>query len=72
MMEKLTAIIQRESEKPGFEGKYALVWSDNQEARDEMISMMKGKLGAENILTGRVSPVIGSHTGPGALGVMCL
>jgi hypothetical protein len=72
MMGKLTAIIQRESQKPGFEGKYALVWSDNPDARDEMISMMKDKLGAENILIGRVSPVIGSHTGPGALGVMCL
>lgn len=72
MMEKLIAIIERESEKPGFEGKYALAWSDNPEARDEMISRMKERLGAENILIGRVSPVIGSHTGPGALGVFCV
>ncbi|MBF0634996.1 MAG: DegV family protein, partial [Nitrospinae bacterium] len=71
MMEKLVTIIERESEKPGFEGKYALAWSDNPTARDEMISRLKERLGAENILTGRVSPVIGSHTGPGALGVIC-
>jgi hypothetical protein len=71
MMEKLTTLIQRESEKPGFEGKYALAWSDNPSARDEMISRLKEKLGAQNILVGRVSPVIASHTGPGALGVMC-
>lgn len=71
MMEKLVTMIERESEKPGFEGKYAVAWSDNPEARDEMISRLKERLGAENILTGRVSPVIGSHTGPGALGVMC-
>jgi hypothetical protein len=72
MMEKLITLIGRESEKPGFEGKYALAWSDNPSARDEMVSRLKERLGAENILIGRVSPVIGSHTGPGALAVICL
>jgi hypothetical protein len=72
MMEKLTTIIERESEKPGFEGKYALAWSDNPSARDEMISRLKERLGAQDILIGRVSPVIGSHTGSGALAVICL
>jgi hypothetical protein len=71
VMEKLIAIIERESEKPGFEGKYAVAWSDSPEARDHVISLLKERLGAENILIGRVSPVIGSHTGPRALAVIC-
>lgn len=72
MMEKLISMIERESEKPGFEGKCALAWSDNPTARDEMISRMKDRLGVENMIIGRVSPVIASHTGPGALGVFRL
>lgn len=72
MMEKLVTILQRESEKPGFEGKYALAWSNNPEARDELAQRLKERLGVENMLIGRVSPVIGSHTGPGVLGVVCL
>lgn len=71
MMEKLLGILENDARKPGFEGVYALAWSNNPEMRDELMEKMKKRLDMKSLVIGRISPVVGAHTGPGALGVFC-
>lgn len=71
MFEKLLSLLKTDSGKPGFEGVFGVAWSDNPDMRDELISMMRTRLPVRSLVTGRVSPVVGAHTGPGALGVFC-
>ncbi|MBI4667336.1 MAG: DegV family EDD domain-containing protein [Nitrospinae bacterium] len=71
MMKKLVELLEERASRPGFEGRVAVAWSDDMDSRDQVIAIIKERLGVESPLTGRVSPVLGSHVGPGALGVFC-
>jgi hypothetical protein len=70
LMDKVIGQLEADAQKPGFEGNYAVVYSDNPEAHNWLIETMREKLDVKKLYTGQISPVIGAHVGPGALGVM--
>ena len=43
---------------------------DDADARDELAGLMRERLEVNSLIIGQISPVIGAHVGPGALGVM--
>lgn len=71
VIDKLITILEGKARADNFEGAYAVVYSDNPEARDDLIDRMRDTLTIKTLVTGQISPVIGAHTGPGTLGVGC-
>ncbi len=71
LMGKLIKQLEADAKKPEFEGCYAVVYSDNLDECDSLIEVMRERLNIKSLHTGQISPVIGAHVGPGALGVIC-
>lgn len=67
---KLLDIAARDEARAGFEGVYAVAWSNNPDERERLIEQMNKRLTVNKLVVGQISPVIGAHTGPGALGII--
>ena len=71
VMEKLLVTLEDYSKHDGFEGTFGVVWSDNHDVFEELVEKMRDRLPVNSLISGQISPVVGAHSGPGALGVMC-
>jgi len=67
--EKLLDKIVRALPSDDPESRWAVAHAANPSQIDRIVTVLKEKLGASNIITGEIGPTVGTHAGPGSWGI---
>lgn len=65
LLERIIAELPPDSRR----GRLAVGHAAAPERMDEIVTVIRKKLGVENILTGEIGPTVGTHAGPGSWGI---
>lgn len=64
-------LLEQDTKGEEFEGVFGVVYSDNRDEAEKLAGLIRERFEVNELIMGQISPVIGAHTGPGALGAGC-